>query len=45
MKANRNLAMEFKGDRLQPAIGLCNSFYFDVKLLVLFLSKKIKNTS
>lgn len=45
MKANGSLAMESKGDRLHPASGLCNSFYFDVKFLVLFLSKKIENTS
>lgn len=45
MKANGNLAMEFKADRLHPTMGLCNSCYFDVQFLVLFLSKKIKSTS
>lgn len=45
MKANGSLAMEFKGVGLHPTSGLCNSFYFDVEFLVLFLSKKIENTS
>lgn len=36
MKASGNLAMEFKGDRLHPTIGLCNCFYFDVKFFGTF---------
>lgn len=42
MKANGNLAIEFKGDGLHPTSELCNSFYFDVRFLVLFLSKRLK---